>query len=123
MYDKIAALILILHFGIIIFITSLFFLVPIGYKYNWQFVKNKKLRIIHLGLITFISLETVLGLACPLTYLENFFLEKNTYEFFLSYWISQIIYWNLPSSFFIILYLICFIWTIKMWQLFPPRKF
>ena len=41
MLFQIADIILILHFGIILFITSLFFLIPVGYKFNWIFKKYK----------------------------------------------------------------------------------
>ena len=122
MYHFLADFILILHFSIVIFITSLFFFIPIGYKLNWPKVKNKNLRRIHLALMTFITIETILGIACPLTYLENYLLNRSETEFFLSFWLKKIIYWNFPSSFFIFLYLVCFGWTIAMWILFPPKN-
>ena len=122
MFVYIADFILITHFVVIIFITSLFIMIPIGYKFNWLFLKNKSLRTFHLGLMILVTLETIFGIACPLTYLENFFLQKVQDELFLTYWLSKVIYWDLPSSFFTISYLICLIWTIKMWQLFPPKK-
>ena len=40
----IADIVLIFHFSIVIFIVSGLFLIPIGYKFNWIWVKNKKLR-------------------------------------------------------------------------------
>ena len=36
------------------------------------FFKNKKLRILHLFLIILVSCESILGLTCPLTSLENY---------------------------------------------------
>ena len=68
MLFQIADIILILHFGIILFITSLFFLIPVGYKFNWIFTKNIKIRYFHAGLMTFVTIETFLGIACPITY-------------------------------------------------------
>ena len=124
MLFQIADLILILHFGIVLFITSLFFLIPVGYKFNWIFTKNIKVRVFHAGLMTFVTIETFLGMACPLTYLENYFLNENENEnkLFLSYWLNKIIYWDLPSYFFLIMYLICLVWTFIMWYIFPPKK-
>tara|TARA_B100001758_G_C17974955_1_gene385227 strand:+ start:135 stop:503 length:369 start_codon:yes stop_codon:yes gene_type:complete len=122
MYPFVTDLILILHFSIVIFITSLFFLIPVGYKLNWSSVRKKNLRKIHVALMAFITLETLLGIACPLTYLENYLLNKVETELFLSFWLKKIIYWDFPSIFFIILYLICFAWTIIMWILFPPKN-
>ena len=122
MYTYITDFILILHFSIVIFITSLFFLIPIGYKLNWSWIRRKSVRSIHLLLIAIVTFETILGIACPLTFLENYLLEKVETELFLSFWLKKIIYWDFPSTFFISLYLVCFAWTIAMWVFFPPKR-
>ena len=116
----IADIVLLLHFSIVIFITFGFFLIPIGYKSNWLWVKNFKLRICHFGMMVFITLETLLGITCPLTSIENNLRGINKSTSFISYWINQIIYWNLPSQFFIILYCAVLIWTFLLWKFFPP---
>ena len=108
------------HFAIVIFITFGIFLIPIGYKSNWLWVTNLKLRICHCGLMLFITLETLLGITCPLTSIENNLRGIKKTTSFISYWINQIIYWDLPSQFFIILYCAVLIWTFLLWKLFPP---
>ena len=116
----IADIVLIFHFCIVIFITFGFFLIPIGYKFGWVWITNLKLRIFHCGMMIFVTLETVLGITCPLTSIENNL--RGIYEStsFVSYWIKQIIYWDAPAQFFIILYCIFLVWTFLMWKLFPP---
>ena len=116
----IADIVLLLHFAVVIFITFGFFLIPIGYKSNWLWVKNFKLRICHCGMMVFITFETLLGITCPLTSIENNLRGINKSTSFISYWINQIIYWNLPSQFFIILYCAVLIWTFLLWKFFPP---
>ena len=69
----IADIILVLHFCVVIFITFGFFLIPIGYKFGWDWVTNTQLRIFHIGMMMFITLETLLGMTCPLTSIENRF--------------------------------------------------
>ena len=49
--ENFADLILIVHFGIVIFITSLFIIIPVGYKFEWKWPRNRKLRSTHLFLI------------------------------------------------------------------------
>ena len=117
----IADIVLIFHFCIVIFITFGFFLIPIGYKFGWVWIENLKLRIFHCGMMMFVTLETVLGITCPLTSIENNL--RGIYEStsFVSYWIKQIIYWDSPTQFFIILYCMFLVWTFLMWKLFPPR--
>ena len=116
----IADLVLILHFSIVIFITLGFFLVPIGCKFNWLWVKNLKLRVCHCGMISFVTIESLLGITCPLTSFEKSLRKTNETTSFIPYWINQIIYWDLPSEFFIILYCLVLAWTFLMWRLFPP---
>ena len=116
----IADIVLMFHFAIVIFITFGFFLIPIGYKSNWLWVTNLKLRICHCGLMLFITLETLLGITCPLTSIENNIRGIKKTTSFISYWINQIIYWDLPSQFFIILYCAVLIWTFLLWKFFPP---
>ena len=116
----IADIVLVFHFAIVIFITFGFFLIPIGYKSNWLWVKNLKLRICHCAMMVFVTLEAFLGITCPLTSLENSLRGINETTSFISYWINQIIYWDLPSQFFIILYCAVLIWTFLLWKFFPP---
>ena len=66
-----ADIVLVIHFCIVVFITSGFFLIPIGYAIHWDWTSNMKLRIFHCGMMLFVTLETLLGITCPLTSLEN----------------------------------------------------
>jgi hypothetical protein len=116
----IADIILMFHFAIVLFITSGFFLIPIGYKLSWVWVKNLKLRISHCGMMIFVTLETLFGITCPMTLMENSLRGINDSTSFISYWINQIIYWNFPSQFFIILYCVVLGWTFLLWKIFPP---
>ena len=122
MFYLISDIVLILHFCIVIFITLGFFLVPVGYKLNWEWLRNIKLRSLHLGLICLVALETFLGVKCPLTIIEIKLNNLNYSETFIAYWISRVVYWDLPTLFFIVLYALCVIWTILMWKIFPPSK-
>ena len=116
----IAEIILILHFCIVIFVTFGFFIIPIGYKFDWGWTSNTQLRILHSGVMTFVTVETLLGITCPLTYIENSLHKIYQSESFINYWIKKIIYWDFPAQFFIILYCIFLGWTFLMWKLYPP---
>ena len=96
MNSLISDAVLVFHFIIIIFISSGFFIVPIGYKMEWVWPSNLKLRSLHLGLICFVTIEAIIGMTCPLTIIENIFnqnqysqsfikLRKGCYRFWWSY--------------------------------------
>ena len=116
----IADIVLFFHFCIVAFITFGFVLIPIGYNFNWIWIKNKKLRLLHFGMMIFVTFETILGLSCPLTVLENNLRGINENQLFLSRWITEIIYWDFPSEFFLIIYCLCLGWTFLIWKKYPP---
>ena len=122
MNSFISDVVLVFHFIIIIFICFGFLLVPIGYKMKWIWLSNLKLRFFHLSLICFVTIEAIIGMTCPLTIIENIFNENKYSQSFIKFWVSKIIYWDLPTLFFIILYTFCAFWTILMWKIFPPKK-
>ena len=117
----IADIVLVVHFCVVTFIVSGFFLIPIGYKFNWCWVANSQLRIFHIGMMALITLETLLGITCPLTSIENSLRGIYQSKSFVGYWIEQIIYWDFPAPFFIVLYFTFLGWTFLMWKLFPPK--
>ena len=122
MISLFADIVLIFHFFVVIFITSGFLLIPIGYKFKWRWITNKRLRLIHIGLMTFVTLETLFGVTCPLTSIENNLRGIYEPKSFVGYWVQQIVYWDFPTQFFIILYFILLFWTLLMLKLFPPRN-
>ena len=115
----IADIVLFFHFCIVVFITFGFVLIPIGYNFNWIWIKNKKLRLLHFGMMIFVTFETILGLSCPLTVLENNLRGINENQLFLSRWITEVIYWDFQSEFFLILYCLCLGWTFLIWKKYP----
>ena len=117
-----ADFILIIHFVIVIYIASWILLIPIAYKINWDIFKNKNLRLIHIILLFFVSLESIFGLTCPLTSIENYLRNIVNTKTFISYWLETIIYWDLPNIFFVGLYSLSLMLTIFWWKLFPPKK-
>ena len=116
-----ADIVLILHFFIVIFITIGFVLIPIGYFNNWAWIKSYKLRLVHCSLMFLVTLETLLGITCPLTSIENNLRAISSNKSFISFWIEKIIYWDFPTIFFIFLYFIFLGWTLLMWKIYPPK--
>ena len=116
----IADALLFVHFCLAGFITLGFFLIPVGYKLGWNWIKNRNFRLLHFSLMGVITVETILGLACPLTVLENMFRDVDYSSSFMSYWIAQILYWDLSTHVFVILYSLCLGWALILWKVCPP---
>ena len=117
-----ANFVMLIHFCLAMFITLGLFIIPLGYKFGWGWTQIWKLRLLHLLLMGIVTAETIGGLLCPLTALENFLRDVNETETFVSYWINRIMYWDLSRQKFIFLYSVCFVWVIILWKYCPPKK-
>ena len=116
----IADLLLLIHFGLAACTTSGFFIIPLGCKFGWNCIKKRNLRLLHLSLMGVIATETIVGLTCPLTVLENMFRDVDYSSSVMSYWVAEILYWDLPSQVFVLLYSLCFGWVLILWKICPP---
>ena len=116
-----ADLVMIAHFLLAAFVAAGFVAIPIGYKFGWSLAQNRRLRICHASLMGFITAETIVGLACPLTVLEHSLRGDSPPQSFVSYWITRILYWDLPHEIFIAVYFLCFAWVVFLWKWFPPE--
>ena len=116
----IADVLLLIHFGLAAFITAGFFIIPLGYNLGWNWIKKRNLRLLHLFFMGVITTETIVGFTCPLTVLENMFRNVDYSISFMSYWLVEILYWDLPTQVFVLLYSLCFGWVLILWKICPP---
>jgi hypothetical protein len=117
-----ADLVLALHFGVAAFITAGLVLIPLGGWLDWRWVRGRKLRMTHAGLMVFVALEAIIGMTCPLTILEASLRQTAAPQSFWGYQLQRLLYWDLPLSFFLWLYVICALWVIWLWWRVPVFK-
>ena len=120
--DGIADFILFIHLIIAIFISAGMVIFPIGGLMSWRWCKNFSLRLTHLGLIVVVFIETLIGVNCPLTVVENYLRAQDTHQSFIGSLMSNTLYWNMSEALFFHLYGICVVWVLILWILFPPSK-
>ena len=113
--------ILVIHFGFAAFIALGLLLIPIGRLLAWNWVRHHRLRTLHAALMVFVALEAVIGMTCPLTTLEAYLRGTQAHESFWAEQIHRLLFWDLPLSFFLILYLACAAWVIWLWFFCRPR--
>lgn len=81
----------------------------IGYARGWRWVRNRHFRILHLAAILLVCAESIIGIDCPLTRLENalrFQAGENGYgRDFFGYWIDKLIFYDFPGWVFATIYL------------------
>ena len=106
-----ADLILIIHTFYILFTVGGELLILVGRVFSWRWIRNRLFRIIHLVCVLFVAFEAVIGIMCPLTVWEHEFRIKagqhvNKELSFVARIIQNLIFYDFPLYFFIILYVL-----------------
>jgi hypothetical protein len=118
---SLADLILILHFLFVAFVVGGFVAILIGAR-RWSWVRNRVFRFAHLGAIVFVAAESLLGIVCPLTALEDFLRRGAQQErSFVGRWVSWLLYYDLPEWVFGVAYCAFALAVVWMWRAIPPR--
>ncbi len=92
---------------------------------RWGWVRSRALRIIHLAMIAYVAVQSLLGAWCPLTLLENYLRrqagETSYHTGFIADWASRTLYWHLPPWAFGAIYVGFALLVIVLWFAVPPR--
>jgi hypothetical protein len=117
-----ADLVLVLHFAIVVYIVGGLILTWVGAWLGWALVRNPWFRWLHLGAIGFVALEAVIGMACPLTVLEDALRGGGSGESFVGRWVRYFLYYRAPEWVFTVLYLAWTAATLVTLRLVPLRR-
>jgi hypothetical protein len=116
-----ADFVLLIHLLIVIFNVGGLFAIWLGAWRKWGWVRNRTFRTVHLGMILFIAAEAILGVACPLTVMENWLRGTGSQQGFIERSIHSWLYWELPSWVFIVMYSKFAALVAATWKLLPPQ--
>jgi hypothetical protein len=93
-------------------------------RYGWA--RNSWFRCTHLAAILFVALETVAGMACPLTVWERELRQAAgqavTGETFIGRMLHSLIFYDLPTWVFTTMYLGFALLVVATFVLAPPRR-
>ena len=113
-----ADLVLAVHFCSAAFITAGFVLIPLGAAVGWRWVRLRRLRLLHAGAIAFVALESLAGMACPLTVWEAMLRGGTVGE---TGFMGRLLYWDFPAGVFTALYVGLALLAIALWRRVPPQ--
>ncbi|HEX4597275.1 MAG TPA: DUF2784 domain-containing protein [Burkholderiaceae bacterium] len=114
--------VLAVHCAIVVFITAGLPLIWIGALAGWSWVRIRWLRVLHLGAIGFVALESLVGVACPLTVWEAALRNRRPPNGLIQQWVERALYYNLPDWVFTLGYLLFAAAVVATWLVFPPRS-
>ncbi|MBM4221664.1 MAG: DUF2784 domain-containing protein [Gammaproteobacteria bacterium] len=124
MYQHLADAVLLLHFGVVIFVVGGLLAIVAGNLAQWGWVNRRWFRRAHLGAIGFVVLQSWLGATCPLTVLENRLRAQSggsTYETsFIEFWVARLLYYEAPAWVFASVYTLFGLAVLVAWWYWPP---
>jgi hypothetical protein len=117
--------VLIAHFGVVLFIVAGLILTLIGGRLQWGWVRNFWFRAVHLAAIGYVVAESLLGIVCPLTSLEQWLRERGgqvSYDGdFIAYWLGKVMFYQAPPWVFIAAYSLFALVVIASWVIVRPK--
>lgn len=120
-----ADLVLYIHFAYVLAVLAPIALIPIGARLGWEWVRSRKLRAVHVGMMGFVLVETIAGAICPLTWLEYVLREKpldgGEPPSFVRDWVSRLLFYEGPAWIFLAGYAAVFVLIVWLWLRVPPR--
>ncbi|SET26802.1 Protein of Unknown function [Nitrosomonas marina] len=116
-----ADIVLLLHLLYVLFVVGSLPVIWIGAYLKKTFVRNPWFRYLHLAAILFVVVESLLGVACPLTVLENLLRQVETESSFIQFWVHKILFYSFPEYVFTIIYVVFACIVALTFKLVPPK--
>ena len=108
-YRVLADVVVAIHAVYVGFVVFGLIAILAGRAMGWRWVRNLYFRMLHLAAIGFVCFESIIGIDCPLTTLENALRlgggQRGYGSDFIGYWLDRLIFYDLPPRVFMILYL------------------
>ncbi|MGE4049425.1 MAG: DUF2784 domain-containing protein [Piscinibacter sp.] len=125
-YQLLADAVLIVHFGVVLYVVGGLVVVLAGNWLGWGWVNQLWFRVAHLAAIAVVVLQAWLGQYCPLTTLESWLRVQagsGAYETsFIEHWLQRLIYFQAPFWVFTVAYTVFGALVLLAWWRFPPRR-
>jgi hypothetical protein len=121
--NGLADAVLVLHALVVFFIVGGLVAIWVGAALGWNWVRDRLFRVVHLLAIGVVSTLSLLGVACPLTELEDWLRHGPAgTQGFIQRWVSRLLYYDAPAWVFTLLYVAFALVVLTTWRRVPPRR-
>ena len=112
--------IVLLHLAYVGFVALGYAAVPLGAALGWGWVRHRWLRRAHVAAIALVALEGLVGVICPLTWLEAALRGGSTPGSFVGRLVHAVLFYDLPPWAFTLAYVALALaaWALYRWV--PP---
>jgi hypothetical protein len=118
-----ADLILGLHCAYLLFVVGGLALIWLGAWRGWRWVRSVPFRVLHFAAIGLVAVEGLIGLACPLTVLEDWLRgDASEPTGLVQRWLHALLYWDLSAWVFTVAYLAFAALVALTYIAFPPVR-
>jgi len=125
-YRLLADAVLVVHFGVVLFVVGGLVIVLAGNWLRWSWVNDLWFRLAHLAAIAFVVVQAWLGQLCPLTTLESWLRVQAgamAYEkSFIEHSLQRLIFYEAPFWLFTLAYTVFAALVVWAWWRFPPQR-
>jgi hypothetical protein len=125
-YRLLADAVLLLHFGIVLFVVVGLLVIVMGGLRGWRVSRSLPFRLAHLAAIAFVVAQAWLGAVCPLTTLEMWLRAQGggrTYAGgFIEHWVHHVLFWQASPWVFTLAYSVFGVAVLAAWWYFPPQR-
>lgn len=117
--------VLVVHALLALFIVCGLVAIWMGAAFGWAWIHQRLFRLTHLLAIGLVSALSLLGIACPLTVLEDWLrngsLETRGFtQGFIQRWVNRLLYYDLPAWVFTFSYVAFALMVLLTWRVIPP---
>ena len=125
-FELLADLVLWAHFLWVGFILFGQAAVMTGWAMGWGWTRNLWFRLVHLAAMLLVAAQAWLGIACPLTLIENRLrLQAGDASYrrsFVSDWAERLLFYDAPDWVFLLLYSLFALLIALTFAAYPPRR-
>lgn len=125
-YSICADVVVFIHAAYVGFVALGLVVILIGSMLRWQWIRNFWFRITHVSMIGVVVVESLFGITCPLTTLENRLRyaagESTSGESFVGRWMHDLLFYDAPTWVFTVAYCVFGAIVLATFVIAPPRR-
>jgi hypothetical protein len=124
MMSLLADVVLLLHVSYAAFVVGGLLAVPLGGWLDWRWVRTRSFRVAHVMCTGIVAVEALIGVICPLTWLEHVLLVASGgagYErSFIGHLLYRLLYYDAPAWMFTAVYTVVALSVVMLYHFVPP---
>ncbi|MBC8351903.1 MAG: DUF2784 domain-containing protein [Planctomycetes bacterium] len=125
-YSFLADVVVFVHAAYVCFVIFGLGAILLGCAFRWRWIRSFWFRVVHLGTIGIVVVESLFGITCPLTTLEHSLRlaagETARGESFIGRWVHDLLFFDAPPWVFTVVYCVFGAVVLATFVIAPPMR-